>query len=271
MHERNGARELGLVIGTLALLVHFLDGVALWVITALIVATAVAGSLHLLGESRPWRVPLDRLTLPALAAFAAAGLAHLVNPVPWLALVFVGAWIVVALVVAVQTLPATGTEKEAEASAAGETAGHPRPLAARIATLGVAFLAFSAVGGFVPGGLPSDSATPATSVVASTALYDLLIGGLVGFVMAALRPHRRRDVVLAFVLYAAILGATGAALRYVDMPRLLGPAILTLVAYLFTIFRDSAEPIWRSSRLIGEALVLAVAGCAVIVLGLLMR
>jgi Ca2+/Na+ antiporter len=270
MHERNGARELGLVIGTLAMLVHFLDGVAFWVITALIVATAVAGSLHLLGESRPWRVPLDRLTLPALAAFATAGLAHLVNPVPWLALVFVGAWIVMALVVAVQTLPATGTEEE-EASAAGETAGHPRPLAARIATLFVAFLAFSAVGGFVSGGLASDAATPATSVVASTALYDLIIGGLVGFVMAAIRPHRRMDVVLAFVLYAAILGAAGAALRYVDMPRLLGPAILTLVAYLVTVFRYSAEPIWRSSRLIGETLVLGVAGCAVIVLGLLMR
>ena len=55
------------------------------------------------------------------------------------------------------------------------------------------------------------------------------------------------------------------------MPRLLGPAVLTLVAYLITCFRESPTPIRESRRLIGETVLLGLAGCAVIALGLLIR
>lgn len=268
MHERNGARELGLVIGALAVLVHFLDGAAFWAATALAIAAVLVATIHLLGGWRPWRVPLDRLTLPTLVAFAAVGIAHTVNPVPWLVLVFAGTWLIVSWVVAVETEPATGTEDGADLNARG---GHPRPLAARAATLGVAFLAFSAVGGFVPGGLPADGTTPATSVLAGTAVFDLAIGGLTGYLLAAIRPHRRRGAIFAFVLYGVVLGVAGGLLRLVGVPRLLGPAVLTLLAYLITGFRESPVPIWQNRRLIEEAILLSLAGGAVIVLGLLIR
>jgi hypothetical protein len=273
MRERNGARELGLVIGTLAVLIHFLDGPAFWVATALLVATVVAATLYLLGERRPWRVPLDRLVLPGLAAFAAAGLAHLVNPVPWLAVVFAGTWLVVALAAAVETAPATGLEEEGGAPASGPAieAGHPRPLAARLTTLIVAFLALSAVGGFVVGGLSLDAKTPDFSVVAGAALFDLVIGALTGCLLTATRPHRRRDLVAAAVLYAVVLGVAGGLLRAAGIPRLLGPAVLTLLAYLIASFVDSPAPARRSRQLLGEAAVLCLAGCAVIALGLAIR
>ena len=208
MHERNGARELGLVIGTLAVLVHFLDGAAFWVATALIVGAAVAATARLLSEWRPWRLPLDRLMLPALAAFAAAGISHSVGAVPWLALVFVGTWLTVAWVVEIEIEPATGTEVGEDAVSAG---GHPRPLAARAAVLGVAFLAFSAVGGFVSGGLAMDAASPATSTLAGAAVFDLVIGALTGFMLASICTHRRRDLLFAVVMYAVVLGGAGAS------------------------------------------------------------
>jgi hypothetical protein len=274
MHERNGARELGLVIGTLAVLVHFLDGLAFWAVAGLMVATAAASCLYLLAEWRPWRVPLDRLARPPLAAFAAAGIARLVNPVPWLVLVFAGTWIVVAWVVAVDTEPVAAAPEEAGADTAVEivtAGGHPRPLAARVATLGVAFLAFAAVGGFVPGSLPGGARPPEVSVLTNAAIFDLVIGGLTGYLLAAVRPSWWGDRLSAFLLYAAVLAAAGALLRLIAMPRLLGPAILTLLAYLLTAAREAPAPFWHSRRLVGEMTLLGLAGCAVIVLGLLTR
>jgi hypothetical protein len=270
MQERNGARELGLVTAALVVLIHFLDGVAFWVATGLIVAAVLAATARLAGRRRPWYVPPDRYVLPALAAFAAAGLAQLVNPVPWLGIVFVGTWVLMAWIVAVETLPPSGAQAGV-AALAGTRGGHPRPLAGRAATLGVAFLAFAAVGGFVPGGLPANASTPTTSVLTGTTVFDLVIGGLTGYLLAAIRPDRVRDLVWAFVLYGLALGAAGALLRLVGMPRLLGPAVLTLLAYLMACFQESAGPIRHNRRLVGETILLGLAGCAVIVLGLLIR
>lgn len=117
MQQRNVARELGLAVASVAVLVHWLDARPALLATALIAAAAAAGTGPLVGEWRPWRMPLVPATLPVLAAFSIAGIARLVAPMPWLALVFVAGWAAVVWVVQLETAP--------DVLAAESTAGGP--------------------------------------------------------------------------------------------------------------------------------------------------
>lgn len=262
MHqERNAARELGLVLATLAVCVHFVDGLTLWIATVLIVAAALAAVSHLLGEWRPWRIPLDRLVLPGLAAFSIVGIAHVVVPVPWLAVVFIGTWLLVAWVVELETADLADQSRD----------GHPRPFAVRVGALGIAFLAFAAVGGFVPGGLAGDGNALTPPALVATIVLDVIIGGLAGYRIAALLPHSRREGIVALYQYAVASGHIGGFLRVLALPRLFGPALLTLLLYLITGFRESPTPIRQSRRLVEESGLLVIAGAAAVVWGLLAK
>ncbi|MGZ6266784.1 MAG: hypothetical protein ACXWN4_07755, partial [Candidatus Limnocylindrales bacterium] len=75
MQHRNKAVELGLIVATLGVLVHFVDSAPAAGATVLVAAAAAAGTGNLLGEARPWRMPLIPLVLPALAAFSIVGIA----------------------------------------------------------------------------------------------------------------------------------------------------------------------------------------------------
>ena len=281
--ERSGARELGLVTAALAVSVHFVDGPPLWIATGFMIAAVVAAVTHLLGDWRPWRVSPERLVLPGLATFGVAGIAHLFGPVPWLAVVFVGAWLLITWVVELET--ATGEGHKALAPAhvvvakgdpqgaepAGSGDGHSRPFEVRVGTLGIAFLAFAAVGGFVPGGLAGDGKTLTALALVATIALDVVIGGLAGYRIAALRVHTWREGVVAMYQYAVASGHIGGFLRVLALPRLFGPALLTLLLYLVTGFRESPTPIRRSRRLIEESGLLVLAGAAAVVWGLLAK
>jgi hypothetical protein len=296
--QRNGARELGLVLAVLAVSAHFVDGTALWVATVLIVVATVSGVSHLLGEWRPWRIAPERLVLPALAAFSVVGIAHVFAPVPWLAFVFVGTWLLVAWVVELETADspaqpapagasddvsteaAASTNRAIPGGARGSTeAGpsesladnHGRPFSVRVGALGIAFLAFAAVGGFVPGGLAGDGKTLTAPTLVATIALDVLIGGLAGYRIAALLPHSRREGLVAFYQYALAAGHIGGFLRVLALPRLFGPALLTLLLYLVTGFRESPTPIRHSRRLLEESGLLVLAGAAAVFWGLLAK
>ncbi|HEX7544562.1 MAG TPA: hypothetical protein VF361_07145 [Candidatus Limnocylindrales bacterium] len=296
--QRNGARELGLVVAVLAVSAHFVDGMPLWVATVLIVAATVSGVSHLLGEWRPWRIAPERLVLPALAAFSVVGIAHVFAPVPWLAFVFVGTWLLVAWVVELETAdspaqpaPVAASDDvstEAAASTYSEIPGeghglteagasesladnHGRPFSVRVGALGIAFLAFAAVGGFVPGGLAGDGKTLTAPALVATIALDVLIGGLAGYRIAALLPHSRREGLVAFYQYALAAGHIGGFLRVLALPRLFGPALLTLLLYLVTGFRESPTPIRQSRRLLEESGLLVLAGAAAVFWGLLAK
>jgi len=103
MQQRNVARELGLVVASVAVLVHWLDPRPAVLVTVLIAVAAAAGTGPLVGEWRPWRMPLVPMALPTLAAFAIAGISRVVDPVPWLAFVFLAGW-AVAIVRAAHTI-----------------------------------------------------------------------------------------------------------------------------------------------------------------------
>jgi hypothetical protein len=112
MQQRNVAREIGLAVASVGVLVHWLDiGPALGV-TALVAAMAAFGTGPLVGESRPWRMPQIPMVLPVVAAFSIAGIARLVDPWPWLPIVFVVGWAVVAWTVRLETAPDVLTAPE---------------------------------------------------------------------------------------------------------------------------------------------------------------
>ena len=230
MQQRNVARELGLVVASVAVLVHWLDTAPAVLATALIATAAAVGTGPLVGVWRPWRMPLIPMVLPALAAVSIAGIARVVAPVPWLALDFVAGWAVVAWVVQLETAPEVMAVDETPAvelvgvgAAAMATSQprirlrarrraefdlaqiladpvvmntpemppHPRPLAVRSAALGLAFLGFVAAGGLIPGGLALDREPLSTTHLAEFVGLNAAIAGLVGYRMASLTsPHR---------------------------------------------------------------------------------
>jgi hypothetical protein len=59
--------------------------------------------------------------------------------------------------------------------------------------------------------------------------------------------------------------------RVLALPRLFGPAVLVLAAYLVTSLRESDEPVRFNGRLIEETLVLILAGAVVVVLGVFVK
>jgi hypothetical protein len=308
MQQRTRARELGLIVAALGVLVHFVDSAPAAGVTVLVAAVAALGTGYLLGEARPWRMPLIPLVLPALAAFSIVGVARLVESGPWLVAVFVAAWAAVTWVVGLELAPAVADTDAAAAStlaAASSTSSpavrlrprrraefdlarivaepidsgpelpaHPRPVAVRATSLGLAFVAFAAIGGLVPGGMAGAGGPLSGPAFAATVALDVLVGGLVGYRVASISCTSRFDRIvraLAVGQYAVPVGIAGGLLRALALPRLFGPALLTLVAYVVTLVRESPEPVLYNRRLLQEAAVLGLAGALAVAWGLLVR
>lgn len=129
MQQRNVARELGLAVASVAVLAHWLDAGPALLVAGLVAAAAALGTGPLVGEWRPWRMPAIPMTLPALAAFSIAGISRLVAPWPWLPLVFLAGWAVVAWSVSLETAPDVLAEPQAavESGVAAGEAPEPTP------------------------------------------------------------------------------------------------------------------------------------------------
>jgi hypothetical protein len=151
---------------------------------------------------------------------------------------------------------------------------HPRPLAVRSAALGVAFLAFVAAGGLVPGGLALDRSPLTTTHMIEFVALNTAISGAIGYRLASLNsPHRFDRIVrvVAVGQYSAPVAVAAFALRSLALPRLFIPALLALVVYVVTDVRESPEPIRQNERLLEELAVVAFAAFAVIAWGVSIR
>jgi hypothetical protein len=268
MQQRNGARELGLIVATLAVLSRFVEDETLWAAAALAVVVAVAGTASILGELRPWRWPLDRVALPGIAAFVSIGTARLVDPVPWLAVAFAGSWALTSWVVSTETAPIAKSGVAASVTAAR---AHARSSSARLGAFALAFLGFAAIGGIIPGGVAGDGQPLRLGAFLATIVLDVAIGGLAGYRIAALRPHTPGQAVMAFYLYSMVVAPIGVLVRVLALPRLFGPAIVVLAIYVLTSLRESDGPVRFNVRLLEETGVLLLAGVAVLVVGLLVK
>jgi hypothetical protein len=311
MRERNGVRELAIVVASVATLVHFLDRLEGFLVAALIAAAAAAGTANLIGDWRPWREPLSPLALPFLAAFSIAGIARIPTTLPPLAVVAIGGALLLLWVFSLERVgffarPAAGEEVTARSSASAvppqpvirirtrrrpeselpqlvveeleepekPVLPHPRQLAVRSTALAMAFVGFVAVVGFVPGML---SGTEQSLSIADLFVGSLLSGGvaaLAGYRIAALIAPNRYDRVvrvLACLQYGAPIALATWILRGLALPRLFIPALLTLGVYVISGLRESSEPIAINRRLLQELAILGVVAAIALAWGLMAR
>ena len=146
-----------------------------------------------------------------------------------------------------------------------------------LAAVVTAFIAFTGVATLVPGGLAEPGGAAAGGQALSEgwlvvmAVNDALVALLLGYRLALLRYGTARDAARSAVTSAIVVAVAAGALRAVDLPRLVGPAVLTLVFYLWDALHGTAPARRREPRFLWEAILLAVLGVIVVAWNLRLR
>jgi hypothetical protein len=257
----------------LAAIGRLVEGPALWA-TALIAGGGLAlAAIEVLGAAEPpddvadLGIPVEASLLTCATGIAAVTGLHLVP---------MGLLLVPGLV-AVGALAAASVEVERRilARPSGPTAADRTALLGLVVV--IAFLAFTGVGAAIPGALvepaPAGGANGATSLaldgLALLAALDGLVAAVLGYRLAALRATTARSALATALSYAAVIAIAAAALRVMSLPRLLGPALLTLVLYLWSAYRGAPQGTRRDARWIWEVILLVVLGAFVLAWNLL--
>jgi hypothetical protein len=206
-------------------------------------------------------VPIESVILPSVAAVACLGAIRLV---PF------GLWLVPALgvtyFIVIRTL---ALETRINHGQAGLSPDDRTSLL--VTLLLVAFLAFTGVAAMVPGGLVlSGGALAETNLIVLVA-GDALVAGLLGYRAASLRVSGVRDALWSALSYAAAIAIGAAALRAMEIPRLIGPALLTLAFYLWDAIHGSSPARRRDFAWLWQIVLLAVLGIIVVAWNLLLR
>jgi hypothetical protein len=270
MERSSGIRELVAGAGVLIVLARFTDGLAAWAIAALLAGAVILGALQLFHEAdageamavHPRGVPIESLVLPAILALGAVGVVHLV-PIGLLEIPVVAAllWLL---------LRSLGLEARLARAATPPSAADRTAVLALTMLAGLA--AFSGIGALVPGALPDPSSIvsgasepgPTPSLILGLAAVDGLIAFALAYRVAALRSTSVRDVGWAASTGAAIVAIAGAALRILDIPGLLGPALLVLVFFLWEAIHSGVPARRRDPRRLWESALLLALGLVVV-------
>ena len=262
-------KELVTLTVVLVGLSRLAEGPALWAMAVLALAVHILATLEVLGSdpaAEEEGVPVEALLVPGVAAIAAIGALRLVP---------VGPLLVPALFAAgCLVLASVALERRIFGRANGATADDRAGLLSLV--LLVAFAAFTGVAAAIPGALVepgsgSVSARPGLPVegMVLLAAADGLLAALLGYRLAALRAPDLRGAALSALSYAVVVAIAAASLRAMAIPRLLGPALLTLVVYLWGAYRSSPLPGRGDARWAWEMLLLLGLGTIVIAWNLL--
>jgi hypothetical protein len=103
------------------------------------------------------------------------------------------------------------------------------------------------------------------------AVADAVVAGLLGYRASALRITNLRDVLWSAATYASAIAIAAAALRAMVIPRLVGPALLTLVFFLWDAFHGAPPARRRDPRWIWQTVLLVVLGGVVVAWNLRLR
>jgi hypothetical protein len=265
-------RELVLTTVLVIGLSRLLDGPLSWLVAGLLAASVAVGSLWFLGRGRPRTVPVEATILPALAAVASLGALRIV---PDGLLILVGLVLAGALIDRALALEMRLHQRASPPSA------DDRTVVLALSIL-IGFLAFTGAAALVQGGLvePTASGSAATSTGTAAlseaslivlALSEALVGGLLGFRLAVLRERNRRAALWSGLTYAAVVAISAGAIRAVALPRLLGPAIVTLVFFLWDGIHGSPPAQRRDPRWIWQTALLGALGLVVIAWNVALR
>ncbi len=259
-----GRRQLALALAVVGGLSALVEPPAVWLVGGLLAAGVALGTLQILGERHERGVAVEALVLPAVLAAATVGVVRLVplglGLVPVLAIAAVAVDRLVVL------------EARIDASERGPT----RDDRTAVLTVGLVlgFAAFGGIAASVPGGLVEGpgAARPIGSLdLAILVGLDAFVGAALGYRFAALREPSIRGALGAAATYGAVVAIGAGVLRLLALPRLVGPAVLTLVVFLWdaihwdTLHARRPWRFWDVRRLV-ELVVLAVLGIVVVVL-----
>jgi hypothetical protein len=271
-----GRRDLVLVVVGIVGLSRLLEGPLAWVVAVLLLAATLLGSLQVLGAveapAGDGGVPIESLILPAVAAIGCLGAIGLIP---------VGVWLVPALAATALLVDRALVLEERILVAEHGLSAEDRS-SVLVATILIAFISFVGVATLVPGGLagavgalvgPSGTASGplAGSDLLLLAIADALVAGLLGYRAAALRVASLRDALWSAATYAIAIAIGAAALRAMAIPRLIGPALLTLAFYLWDAFHGAPPSRRRDPAWIWQTILLLVVGVLVVGWNLLIR
>lgn len=268
MGTLGGSRDLVVAVTALALLSRFVEGPAAWVVGILLVIGVALGTLQLLGDGVPATagpgVPIESLMAPMATVVAIFGSIRLI-PIGLLLVpaVAVGAWLLARVV---------RTEARLLASPTGPSSADRTAVLSQALIVG--FLAFAGMAALVPGGLSEPGAllvAPTGRQLAALAFGDAVVAFLIGYRAAALRSSNLRDVLWFATTSAVFVAIAAAALRAMEIPRLLGPALLVLVFFLWDAVHASPPTRQREARRIWETVLLAVLGLLVLAWSMRLR
>jgi hypothetical protein len=261
MGTRGASRELIVAAAAVILVSRLVDGPIAWVVGALLLIGVALGTLQVLGESgspsAAAGVPVESLIATAGAAFAVFGSIRLVPVGIMLAPALVGgAWLIARVL---------ATETRILASPSGPSGADRTAILVEV--LVVAFLGFAGIAALVPGGLPEPGSLftdpPTGGDLAMLATADGILAFLLGYRSAALRSSNLRDVAWYALTSGVVVAIAAVALRAMEIPRLLGPALLILVLFLWDAVHAAPPSRRRDPRRIWETVLLLVLGIVV--------
>ena len=260
-------RDLEIVAATVVGMAAVLDGPLVWVAAILLLAAMLLGTLQILadpaeaglaGESG---IPVESLIVPAVAAIGGLGAIRLVP---------VGLGVIPALAATAFLIDrALAVEVRLVRPESGPTEDD-RSLA-RVTMLVVALVAFTGVAAVVPGGIAGlePAGTPIAPMPLGNLLFlglaDAVIAGLLGYRAAALRETSLREALWSALTYGVAIAIGAAAIRAMGIPRLIGPALLMFLFYLWDVLHGTAPARRRDPRWIWQTAVLAGLGALVAV------
>jgi hypothetical protein len=260
----SGARDLAIAVGVIVGLSRFAPDVFAWPIAAVLLAGVILGSLQVVAEADPAAlskgVPVESLLLPGAAALAALGAIRLV-PVGIVlapAVVLAGGIVGLAVVTELRLARSSGPPSS------------PDRTAVLIEVLVIGFLGFAGVAALVAGGLPVPGegggaiGSNALEVIAQAG-GDAVLAFLLAYRVAALRSSNLRDVAWFGFTGAAVVAIAAVALRSIEIPRVLGPALLVLVFFLWDAIHSGGAPRRRDPWRVWETAALAI--LAIVVIG----
>ncbi|MEA2578891.1 MAG: hypothetical protein QOD78_2479 [Chloroflexota bacterium] len=271
--DETARRDLALVAVTVVGLSRLIEPPAVWFVAIFLLGAVLVGTLQVLADTGARAegggagVPIESLILPAVAAVACVGAIRLVPFGLGLAPALLITGVIVdrclALEARILASPA-GLDAEARTTVL-------------VTTLVVAFLGFVGVAATIPGGLAQPGSPGAGGAPLSErdlvvlAAGDAVIAFLLGYRAAALRVANVRDALWSAGTYAAAIAIGAAAVRFIEVPRLLGPALLTLTFYLWDAFHGAAPARRRDLGWLWQTILLVVLGIVVVALNLMTR
>jgi hypothetical protein len=259
-------RELVLVAVILVAFARLVErSDAFLVVILLPVVILLAGSAILRADERPgW--PFESLLVPAVLTGGTAAALQLVPAglalVPALAAFAFALDRILDLEIRLLAQPTGVTD-----------ADRARILGAAAVT---AFVSFTGIAALIPGGLPEPGFNGVDTGLSEgwmlvLATGDALVALVLGYRVASVRYGTPQDAARSAVTYAIVIAVAAGAIRAMDVPRLVGPAALTLVFYLWDALHASAPARRREPRFLWETILLAALAVVVIAWNLRLR